>query len=82
MVEEKLNQTNINWFPGHMAKTLKEIEANIKIADLVLYCLDARAPFSCLNPEIDKIISSKSIVYVLNKSDLADEGKTDQAKIK
>ena len=78
MVEEKLNQTNINWFPGHMAKTLKEIEANIKIADLVLYCLDARAPFSCLNPEIDKIISSKSIVYVLNKSDLASEVKTAQ----
>ncbi|MCR5553811.1 MAG: ribosome biogenesis GTPase YlqF [bacterium] len=78
MVEEKLNQTNINWFPGHMAKTLKEIEANIKIADLVLYCLDARAPLSCLNPEIDKIISSKSVVYVLNKSDLASEVKTAQ----
>ena len=71
---------SIQWFPGHMAKTLKEIEQNLKAANAIIYCLDSRAPKSCLNPEINKIVANKPIVYVLNKSDLADETKTKKFK--
>lgn len=60
----------INWFPGHMKKTLESIENNIKNVDLVLYVLDARAFLSCLNPKIDEIVKNKTILYILNKADL------------
>ena len=49
----------INWFPGHMNKTLKELNEKIKLADVVLYVLDARAPISTLNPSFKKIIANK-----------------------
>ena len=78
-MEEK---TTINWFPGHMAKTLREIEGNLKMANAIIYCLDSRAPFSCLNPEFEKRVNNKPIIYVLNKSDLAEEEKTKQFKLK
>ena len=60
----------INWFPGHMKKTLEGIEKDVKQIDIVLYVLDARAPFSCLNPKIDEIVKNKTILYVINKIDL------------
>ena len=47
---------NINWFPGHMKKNLEKMQENIKKIDIVLYVLDARAVFSCLNPKIDEIV--------------------------
>ena len=62
----------INWFPGHMKKTLAEMENNLKKVDLAIYILDSRAPISCINPEIDRIVSSKPLLYVLSKSDLSD----------
>lgn len=61
----------INWFPGHMKKTLDELKNKIKLVDCVIYVLDARAPVSCLNPEIDEIVENKPVLYVLSKSDLA-----------
>ena len=70
----------INWFPGHMAKTLREIEGNVKMANAIIYCLDSRVPISSLNPEFEKRIEGKPVVYVLNKSDLADETKTKKFK--
>lgn len=65
---------NIKWFPGHMKSALDDIEDNkIKIADAILCVLDARAPISCLNPNIGKITHNKPIVYLFNKIDLSDE---------
>ena len=65
---------DIKWFPGHMKNALSDIEDNrIKIVDAILYVLDSRAPFSCLNPNVNKIVHGKPIIYVFNKIDLADE---------
>lgn len=69
----------IQWFPGHMAKTLRVIEENLKLANAIIYCLDARAPFSSLNPKFEKIIGNKPVIFVLNKADLADEVMTKRA---
>jgi len=63
----------INWFPGHMNKTLRELNEKIKLADVVLYVLDARAPISTLNPSFKKIIQNKPIIFVVNKVDFVDE---------
>ncbi len=62
---------NIHWFPGHMAKAVRMMEENLKLVDVIIYVLDARAPFSCLNPVFDEMFKHKKIIYVLNKADLA-----------
>lgn len=67
------NKTNINWFPGHMAKTRREIAEDLKLVDVVVELLDARIPISSQNPEIAKITKGKKKLIVLNKIDLADE---------
>ncbi|MGE5615075.1 MAG: ribosome biogenesis GTPase YlqF [Bacillota bacterium] len=64
---------NIQWFPGHMAKTRRILSENLKLVDVVVELLDARIPASSKNPEIDGIIRNKPRVLVLNKSDLADD---------
>lgn len=68
----------IHWFPGHMTKALRLMEENIKAVDAVIYLLDARAPFACVNASFDKIIGDKPVLYVLNKVDLADRTKVDK----
>ena len=69
------------WFPGHMKSAMEDIEeTKIKLADCILYVLDARAPFACVNPFVDKIVHNKPIIYVLNKCDLADEERTKEIK--
>ena len=70
------DKSSINWFPGHMTKALREMEGNVKSVDLVIYVLDARAPYSCLNPNFKDIIGNKPVIFVLNKSDLADDKET------
>ena len=72
----------INWFPGHMQKALRMMDAEAKNVDALIYVLDSRAPFACLNPEFVRIIGSKPILYVLNKIDLADEKKIKEIKTK
>ena len=62
----------IQWYPGHMTKTRRLIEENIKLVDIVIELLDARAPYSTKNPDIDKLANGKMRLIVLNKSDLAD----------
>lgn len=62
----------INWFPGHMNRSLREMEEKIRLVDAVVYVLDSRAPFSCINPELDRISEGKPVVYVLNKADLVE----------
>lgn len=63
---------NIQWFPGHMAKTRRMIKENLSLVDGVVEILDARIPFSSRNPEMDKLVKGKPRMFLLNKSDLAD----------
>lgn len=63
---------NINWYPGHMKKTRELIRENLKVVDAVIEVIDARIPISSRNPIIDELISGKTRIVVLNKSDLAD----------
>lgn len=67
-----------NWFPGHMNKTLKEIEDKIKIVDVVVEVIDARAPYSSQNLTFKKLLKNKPIIYVFSKADLADPTVTDE----
>src|SRR5690625_3969219 len=62
----------IQWFPGHMAKARREIEQNLKLVDLVIELVDARAPAASQNPMLQELIKNKSKLIVLMKSDLAD----------
>lgn len=64
---------NIQWFPGHMAKTRRLITDNLKLVDVIIELLDARIPMSSKNPEIDQLINNKPRVVAFNKADLADE---------
>ena len=66
------NKTNINWYPGHMAKAKKQIQEDLKLVDVVIEILDARIPKSSRNPDIKKITDGKNKILVLNKSDLSD----------
>lgn len=69
---------NLQWYPGHMAKTRRMIEDNLKLIDVVVEILDARIPFSGRNPNFDDIIKNKPRLLVLNKADLADKNRTAQ----
>jgi ribosome biogenesis GTPase A len=65
-------QMNIQWYPGHMTKTRRQIEADLKLVDAVCEIVDARIPISSRNPDIDSICANKPRLIVLNRSDLAD----------
>lgn len=67
---------NINWYPGHMLKTKKQIMEDLKLIDIVIEILDARIPISSRNPDMRKIIQNKKRLVILNKSDLAEEKET------
>lgn len=69
MEKEKMN---IQWYPGHMTKTRRQIEADLKQVDAVCEIVDARIPMSSRNPDIDAICGSKPRMIVLNRMDLAD----------
>ncbi len=73
MEESKIN---INWYPGHMAKTKKQIIEDLKLIDVVVEILDARIPLSSQNPDVKGYTKNKKKVVVLNKTDLADEIET------
>ena len=66
----------IHWFPGHMKKALNEIEAKIKLVDIVIEILDARAPLSSINPDFEKRIQNKKRIVIFSKADLADPKET------
>ena len=63
----------IQWYPGHMTKAKRMMKEDIKLIDLVIELLDARAPVSSRNPDIDELAVNKSRLILLNKADLADE---------
>lgn len=67
---------NIQWFPGHMTRTRRQIEAQLKIIDAVVEIVDARIPVSSRNPDLAGIISDKPLLKLLNKCDMADADAT------
>ena len=69
-------QMNIQWYPGHMTKTRRQIEADLKLVDAVCEIVDARIPISSRNPDIDSICGNKPRIVVLNRMDLADPNAT------
>lgn len=66
------NTQNIQWFPGHMAKTKRKIAEQLKIIDAVVEIVDARTPISSRNPDLKEIIGDKPLMIILNKCDMAD----------
>lgn len=68
----------IQWFPGHMYKTKKDIISRLNNIDIVVEILDARAPYSCTSPLLDSISEGKLKIKILNKADLADFNKTNR----
>lgn len=63
---------NIQWYPGHMTKALRQMKEDMKLVDLVIELIDARVPYSSRNPDIDTLAANKARIVILNKSDLAD----------
>ena len=70
------DKMNIQWYPGHMTKTRRQIEADLKLVDAVCEIVDARIPISSRNPDIDAICGNKPRIIVLNRMDLADNEAT------
>ena len=75
--KEKLIQSNINWFPGHMFKTKKEIAEKLNLIDIVYEVIDARMPISSKIVDIDSFIKDKPKILVVTKYDLCDKKETD-----
>ena len=75
---KSLPSTSINWYPGHMAKTKRQIAEDLKLIDIVIEILDERIPIASQNPDINKLIQNKKRIIVLNKSDLADKNQNEK----
>ncbi len=73
-----MEQIDIQWFPGHMAKTRRLMKDNLKLVDVVVEITDARIPFSSRNPEMKSLVGGKPRVVILNKCDTADEAITQE----
>ncbi len=71
-MDKSQNSTNINWFPGHMAKTKRQIDELLPLIDIVFELIDARIPYSSRIADIDNIIKNKPRIIVMTKSDLCD----------
>ena len=67
---------NIQWFPGHMTRTRRQIQSQLKLIDAAAILLDARVPYSSCNPDLRSIINNKPRMVILNKSDMADSVET------
>ena len=68
----------VQWYPGHMAKALREMEEKVKLVDLVMVLLDSRIPLSSLNPKLKSMFNNKRILYIFTKVDKADKTLTDK----
>lgn len=73
-----MEESRIQWFPGHMARTRRRIKENLGLVDAVCEITDARIPRSSRNPDLDSIIGGKPRLIILNKADLADAGATNE----
>lgn len=76
--EKSFTSVGINWYPGHMAKTKREIKEKIDLIDIVFEVIDARIPYSSKNKDIDDIIKDKPRVIIMTKVDLCDMNKTNK----
>ena len=72
------NKTNINWFPGHMAKTKREIKEQLNLIDIVYEVIDARMPISSMMKDIDEIVKDKPKILIVTKKDLCDWEETNK----
>ncbi len=79
-VNNQIDAGNIQWFPGHMTKTRRLIEADLKMVDAVVEVTDARIPESSRNPIIDELCGQKPRIMIMNKCDAADEKATEAWK--
>jgi ribosome biogenesis GTPase A len=75
---ECIMSQNIQWYPGHMFKTLKQMTVELKHVDVVMVLLDARIPISSFNPLLETHVKQKHVLYVLTKKDLADKDQTNR----
>lgn len=64
---------NINWYPGHMKKTIEDIEKKLKLVDFVIEITDSRIPYSSRNPLLNDVLKNKKRLIILNKSDLSED---------
>ncbi len=69
---------HINWYPGHMTKARRDVESSLKLIDIAIEIVDARAPKASRNPEFESLIGSREHIIVLNKADLADDKKINE----
>ena len=76
--EKSLPSTSINWYPGHMAKTKREIKEKLDLIDIVFEVVDARIPYSSKNMEIEELTNNKPRVIIMTKIDLCDINKTNK----
>ena len=76
--EKVFQKSNINWYPGHMAKTKREIKEKINLIDIVYEVIDARMPLSSKIDDIDDIILAKPRILIMTKYDLSDKSETDK----
>ena len=79
-MDNRQNSTNINWYPGHMEKTKREIGEKLSLIDVVFEVIDARIPMSSKNKDIDTLIKDKPKVLIMTKIDLCDMDKTNKWK--
>lgn len=78
MNNENINKTNINWYPGHMAKAKRLISENIDLIDVVYEVVDSRIPYSSVVQEIDNLLNNKPRIMIMTKSDLCDKTETNK----
>ena len=70
--EKVFQKSNINWYPGHMAKTKRLVKENLGLIDIVFEVIDARIPYSSKNKDIDELIQNKPRILIMTKKDLCD----------
>lgn len=76
MKKEENDMADVQWYPGHMTKALRQMQQDLSIIDLVIELTDARAPLSGRNPDVEKLAKNKMRIVLLNKADLADPART------
>ena len=76
--ENSFQKTNINWYPGHMAKTKRQIKEKLDLIDIVFEVIDARIPLSSKNKDIDELIKNKPRILIMTKLDLCDKEETNK----
>ena len=77
---DSIQKTSINWYPGHMAKTKRQIKENVDLIDIVYEVIDSRIPLSSKNKDVDTMIKNKPRILIMTKYDLCDIEQTKKWK--